>query len=80
MSGVPFTRTLPYVLREQLRHEGVTLMVAKVAAVPDSKRVTIDQAGVQITIPRLSGYAPTVNEPVYCLAAGSLIIALGTVK
>lgn len=77
---VPFTRTLPYVLREKLAPEGVSVLIARVQAIPDTKRVTIDQAGTYTTIPRLSSYVPTVGEPAYCLVAGSLIIALGTVK
>jgi len=76
---VPFTRTLSYVLREQLSATGVRALIAKVASVPDADTVRIDQAGTQTTIPRISSYVPTVGEPVYCIAADSLILALGAV-
>jgi hypothetical protein len=58
---VPFTRTLPYVLREQLQQRGARALVAEVAAVPDPETVTIDQGGTQVTIPRVSSYTPTVG-------------------
>lgn len=79
MSTVPFTRTLPYVLRQQLRRGGLTVEIAEVAAIPDANHVTIDQGGVHTVIARLSSYTPTVGEPVYCLAANTLVLALGAV-
>ena len=77
--SVPYTRTLPFVLREQLAKSGLRLFLAKVAAVPDSKRVTVDENGVQFTIARISSYTPTVGEPCYGIAADTAIIALGAV-
>lgn len=77
--SVPVTRTLPYVLREQLAKGGARLFVAKVASVPDANRVTVDENGVHFTIPRISSYTPTVGEPVYGIAAASVIVALGAV-
>ena len=79
MSTVPFTRTLPYVLRERLQRGGVSVLIGKVAAIPNPTHVTIDQGGIQTTIARISSYTPTVGEPVYCLAAETLILALGAV-
>jgi hypothetical protein len=79
VSSVPFTRTLSYVLREKLDRTGVTALIGKVSSVPDGKRVTIDQAGVLTTIPRISSYVPTVGEPVVCLAADTMIVAIGAV-
>jgi hypothetical protein len=79
VSSVPFTRTLSYVLREKLDRTGVTALIGKVASVPDGKRVTIDQAGVLTTIPRISTYVPTVGEPAICLAADTMIVAVGAV-
>jgi len=77
--SVPFTRTLPYVLRQQLARTGVRILIAEVAAIPSTTHVTIDQAGVQTTIARISSYAPTVGEAVYILAADTLLLALGAV-
>ena len=77
--SVPYTRTLPYVLREQLAQGGVELFVAKVAAIPDSRHVTVDQNGVQFTVAKLKSYTPVVGEVVYCIAADTATIALGTV-
>src|SRR5262245_37361542 len=79
MSSVPFTRTLPYVLRQQLARSGVRILIAEVAAIPSTTHVTIDQAGVQTTIARISSYTPTVGEAVYILAADTLLLALGAV-
>lgn len=77
--SVPYTRTLPFVLREQLAKGGARLFIAKVAAIPDTKRVTVDENGVTFTIPRISTYTPTVGEPVYGIAADTVILALGAV-
>jgi len=79
VSSIPFTRTLSYVLREQLSRTGVTALIGKVSSIPDAKRVTIDQAGVLTTIPRISSYVPTIGEPVMCLAADTMIVAIGAV-
>ena len=79
MSPVPFTRTLPYVLRDRLAGKGLAMRVAEVAAVPDPTHVTITQAGVETVIPRISSYAPTVGEPAVCFAADTLMLAVGAV-
>jgi len=77
--SVPFTRTLPYVLRDRLGEVGVGVLIGKCLAIPDATSVTIDVAGTSITVPRLPAYIPTVGEPVYCLTAKSLILAIGAV-
>ena len=76
---VPFTRTLPYVLRERLNRTWARLVIGEVTAIPDADRVTIEQNGADVTIARLSSYTPTVGEPAYCLGADTLILALGAV-
>lgn len=76
----PFTRTLPYVLRDQLDRPDVRLIAAKVTAVPDSKHVTIDLGGTTTKIPKLAGYSAVVNDVAQVLAIGSVMLALGTVK
>jgi hypothetical protein len=78
--SVPFTRTLPYVLRRQLSRTGVRFVIGEVTAVPDPAHVTIVQGGAETVVARLASYSPTVGEPAYCLAADTLIIALGTVR
>ena len=79
--SVPFTRTLPYVLRDQLNRRWAALRAGKVAAVPDATHVTVDIGGSQLTIPRLSSYTPTVAEGVQILADENvgLLLALGAV-
>ena len=78
--SVPFTRTLPYVLREQLQKPGLLrFVIAEVTAIPDGDHVTIGENGSQATVPRLSGYTPTVGEPAYCLAADTIVLAIGAV-
>jgi hypothetical protein len=78
--NVPLTRTLPYVLRDQLQKAGlVRFLIAEVVAIPDALHVTIAQAGVETTIPRISTYVPTVGEPAYCLAADTIVLAIGAV-
>ena len=79
MSGVPFTRTLPYVLREKLNRTWVRLVIGEVIAVPGPNHVEIDQNGATVTVARVSSYTPTVGEPAYCLGADTLILALGAV-
>jgi len=75
----PFTRTLPYVLRDQLARPEVRLIAAKVTAIPDPGHVTIDLGGATTIIPRLKSYAPAIGEPAQVLALGSVMLALGTV-
>lgn len=77
--SVPFTRTMPYVLREQLSKTWLRLVVAKVTAIPNADTVTVEQAGSLVTIPRIATYVPTVGEPAYCLGADTTVIALGAV-
>lgn len=78
--SVPASRSLPIVLRAQLRHgPGAELVVATVTAIPDADHVTVNRGGVVVTIPRLSSYTPTVGEPASCLASGSNMVALGAV-
>jgi len=81
VTQVPFTRTLPYVLRQRFTGGGgnLTFLLATVAAIPDSKHVTISQGGVQTVIPRIAGYTPTVGEPVVCLAGDTFVVAVGAV-
>jgi len=79
--SVPYTRTLAYVLRDQLqgRHPGLRLFIAPVAAVPDAGHVTIDQAGTQVTIPRLRSYSPVVGEGAFCIVDTATIVAIGSI-
>ena len=78
--SVPVSRTLPYVLRDQLQKTGLArLAVYEVAAVPDPDHVTVVENGTEFTIPRLSGYQPTVGEPVYCIVADTTVVAVGAV-
>ena len=81
MSLIPFTRTLPYVLRRQLNPSGrIQFLIGKVAAIPDAQHVEIEQiSGLTTIIPRVSSYTPTVGEPAYCLTADTLALALGAV-
>jgi hypothetical protein len=80
--SVPFTRTLPYVLREQLtERRQVVLLIGRVVSVPDTAHVVVDVAGTNITVPRLASYtAPQANESVYLLGSRLVMIALGTIK
>jgi hypothetical protein len=78
--SVPYTRTLSYVLREQLHRPGaLRLFVAPVASIPDAGTVTIDQDGTMVTIARLKSYIPAVGEGAVCIAAGTSIIAVGAI-
>lgn len=77
--SVPITRTLPYVLRDQLNPEPLKMIVARVVAIPDPDHVRIDVQGSQVTVPRISNYLPTIGEPCYCLAGKPAFIALGAV-
>jgi hypothetical protein len=78
--SVPYTRTLGYVLRDQLgRATGLKRFIAPVAAVPDDTHVTIDQNGTQVTIPRLRSYdSPTVGEGAFCVADTASVVAIGS--
>jgi hypothetical protein len=81
--SVPFTRTLPYVLREQLyeRQRGVTLMIGEVVSAPDSAHVVVEIAGANITVPRLASYTDAQpGDSVYLLGSTLVMIALGTIK
>lgn len=82
MSSVPFTRTLPYVLRQQLqpRDGNVRALVGKVTAIPDPGHVTVELSGATVTVPRLASYTPAVGQPAYCLVTDSFVLALGTVS
>jgi hypothetical protein len=81
--SVPFTRTLPYVLREQL-YEGqqrVTLSVGEVVSVPDAAHVVVEIAGTSFTVPRLASYTGAQpGDSVYLLGSPLVMIALGTIK
>jgi hypothetical protein len=75
---IPTTRALPAVLRDALQNEGVRLVVGKVVSIPDNAHVRVEFAGTQVTIPRLASYqAPVAGDAVYCLATGSVMIAVG---
>ena len=76
---VPLTRTLPYVLRDQLIREPLRTLVGRVVAVPNENLVQVDLSGALVTIPRLSSYTPTVGEPAYVLTSSLFTVALGTV-
>jgi hypothetical protein len=80
-SAVPLTRTLPAFLRRELaaqRRNSVRLFVARVAAVPDAAHVTITWGGAETIVPRLASYTTAaVGDRAYCLATGSLVIAIG---
>jgi hypothetical protein len=78
-AGVPYTRTLGYVLREQLNRQGLRLLVAPVTAIPDPGHVTIDQGGSTVTVARLRSYTPTVGDGAVCIAAAGSIIAIGAI-
>ena len=78
---VPYTRTLPVVLRERLDElDRIQLLAARVTAVPDARHVTVSYGGATVTIPRLASYAAAVNDTAQVLAQGSVMLALGTVK
>lgn len=81
MSSVPRTRTLAYVLREQLARSGLRQFIAPVhAAGSDPGHVVIDQAGAPIVIPKLISYQPTIGEGAVCVADDSSVIAIGTLN
>ena len=80
---VPFTRSLPYVLREQLQksREGPTVLIGRVLSVPNRSHVTVDIEGASVTVPKLASYSsPIVGEPVHVLADPLATVALGAVS
>lgn len=80
----PPTRSLTVVLRPSTATaRPLRLFAAGVTAAPDSAHVTIDKNGDgdTVTVPKLASYAnPAAGDVVYCIAAGPLVIALGTIK
>jgi hypothetical protein len=80
--SVPYTRSLPFVLREQLQgRRDVALLIAEVVSAPDTAHVVVDLGGVNITVPRLASYtAPQAGDSVYLLGSTLVMIALGTIK
>jgi hypothetical protein len=76
--SVPATRSLPLVLRRLLDVGGVSLLVGKVMAVPDSKHVDVEVAGQRVIIPGLAGYVPVVGEGCWCLVGNSVVLAIGS--
>lgn len=83
MSAVPFTRTLAYVLRDQLAGDPVRLLAGTVTATVSSKYVTVRIAGAVATstLPKLASYqTPVVGDAVYVLATPVISLVLGTVK
>ena len=79
--SVPFTRTLPYVLREQLKAgQQLKLLIGEVVSSPDTRSVQIVVDGQTLTIPRLTTVnAPTPGDPEYVLVGPSRMIAIGSV-
>jgi hypothetical protein len=76
----PFTRTLPYVLRDKLASPPAQLIVGTVTGVPDAKHVNVNIRGTVVKVPRLKSYsAPAVNDAAQILAVGSVMIAIGAV-
>ena len=86
MSEVPFTRSLPYVLRQKLGaavhgghtegiSAGVSVLIGKVVSVPGPDRVTVAIQGANVTIPKLSTYSPIVNEPAFILSDPAFTLA-----
>jgi hypothetical protein len=79
-AGTP-VRALPNVLRQAVSERDVVrFALGEVSGVPDSKHVTVTIAGTDVTVPKLSTYAPTIGEPCYLLTSGYWTLALGTVK
>jgi Na+-transporting methylmalonyl-CoA/oxaloacetate decarboxylase beta subunit len=80
----PPTRSLAVVLRASAATaRPLRILVAGVTAAPDSAHVTIDVNGDgdTVTVPKLASYTnPVAGDVVYCIAAGTLVIALGTIK
>jgi hypothetical protein len=81
MSVIPYTRTLPYVLRERLQPSSVSVLIGRVVSAPDSRHVRVTISGSDVTVPKLASYAtPVAGEPCYVLFAADFTIALGTCK
>jgi hypothetical protein len=80
--SVPFTRTLPYVLRDAVNDQaGVEIVVGTVTGIPDQRHVNVSVAGgAAITVARLAQYVPTVGEPVYMLSPRTGMLAIGSVR
>ena len=78
--SVPASRTLQAVLRAQLAHEALTMLVGKVVSAPDEEHVRVEIQGAQVTVPRLTSYSePVPGEPAYLLSGPLWTMALGTV-
>jgi hypothetical protein len=91
VSSVPFTRSLPYVLREKLGaaakgghaegvSSGVSVLLGKVTAVPNNKSVTVLIGASTVTVPKISTYVPVVNEPCVILSDPLVTVAIGAVR
>ncbi|HKE76630.1 MAG TPA: hypothetical protein VKB57_23635 [Acidimicrobiales bacterium] len=81
MSSVPFTRTLPYVLRDALGDSGIGIVVGTVTGLPDQRHVSVSVAGgTPVAVARLAQYIPTIGEPCYMLTSTSGMLAIGTVR
>jgi hypothetical protein len=81
--SVPYTRTLPYVLREQLgvQHRPLELTVAEVVAVPDATSITVRIAGGDVTIARLASFTgANPGDTAYVLLSPLISVAIGSVK
>jgi hypothetical protein len=85
--GTPLRR-LPHVLREALADRAlVRLSLGEVVSIPDPAHVTVkiadpleDEDALDVVVPKLSSYSPTVGEPCYLLVSGYWTLAIGTVK
>ena len=78
--NVPLTRSLSYVLREQLAKEPLRLSVGEVVSVPDANHVRVSMQGAEVTLPRLTSYgSPEAGEPAYIVAGALYTMVLGTV-
>ena len=77
-------RALPELLRRQFAAAQTatsTLLIATVAANPDSKHVTVTINGVNADAAKLTSYAaPVVGEPCYCIVTDGVLLALGSVR
>lgn len=82
--SVPFTRTLPYVLRDAIKGaetSGLRLMVGTVVSSPDARHIVVSIQGQNFTVPRLKSYNPAnAGDPAYLLVGPSLLLAIGTVQ
>ena len=80
--SVPYTRTLPYVLREALAEpSGVRFLVGTVVSIPNAQHLVVSVQGQNITVPRLRSYSTAAaGDPVFLLVSPALILAIGSVK